>query len=189
MATAHGVTLDTGHHFIEAKHVIFCTGYEVLKYLPKQGTKITSSWAVASPPHSSYPAWLDQTLLWEASTPYLYMRTTPDGRLIVGGEDEDVDLASYRSLSIERKSRRLSTKVRALIPRLSLNPSHKWTGAFGESLDGLPLIDAVPGMPGCFAVLGFGGNGTIYSVIAAQIIPRLMQGRIGKDAKLYKFRD
>ena len=189
MATAHGVTLDTGQHFIEAKYVIFCTGYEVLKCLPKQGTKITSSWAVASQPHSSYPAWLDQTLLWEASTPYLYLRTTPDGRVIAGGEDEDVDSASYRSRSIERKSHRLAAKVKALIPGLSLNPTHKWTGAFGESLDGLPLIDAVPDMAGCFAVMGFGGNGTIYSVIAAQIVPRLMQGRTDGDANLYRFRD
>ena len=78
--------------------------------------------------------------------------------------------------------------MKALIPGLSLNPTHKWTGAFGESLDGLPLIDAVPDMAGCFAVMGFGGNGTIYSVIAAQIVPRLMQGRTDGDANLYWFR-
>jgi len=37
-------------------------------------------------------------------------------------------------------------------------------------------------------VMGFGGNGTIYSVIAAQIVPRLMQGRTDGDANLYRFR-
>jgi glycine/D-amino acid oxidase-like deaminating enzyme len=162
---------------------------EVLKCLPKQGTKITSSWAIASQTHSRYPAWLDKILLWEASTPYLYLRTTPDGRVIVGGEDEDVDLASYRSRSIDRKSRQLVDKVEALVPGLKIRPTRKWTGAFGESLDGLPLIDAVPGMPRCFAVMGFGGNGTIYSLIAADIVPRLLQGRTSKDASLYRFRD
>lgn len=189
MTTAHGVMLDTGRQFIEARYVIFCTGYEVLKCLPKQGTKITSSWAIASQTHSRYPAWLDKILLWEASTPYLYLRTTPDGRVIVGGEDEDVDLASYRSRSIDRKSRQLVDKVEALVPGLKIRPTRKWTGAFGESLDGLPLIDAVPGMPRCFAVMGFGGNGTIYSLIAADIVPRLLQGRTSKDASLYRFRD
>jgi glycine/D-amino acid oxidase-like deaminating enzyme len=28
-------------------------------------------------------------LIWEASEPYLYLRTTEDGRVICGGEDED----------------------------------------------------------------------------------------------------
>lgn len=188
LATAHGVTLDTGRHFIEAKYVVFCTGYEILKCLPKRGTKITSSWAIASRTHSKYPAWLDKTLLWEASTPYLYLRTTPDRRVVVGGEDEDVDLASYRSRSMARKSRRLLAKVETLVPGMDIQVARRWTGAFGESVDGLPLIGAAPGMPRCFAVMGFGGNGTIYSMIAADIVPRLIKGRRSKEASLYRFR-
>jgi len=35
--------------------------------------------------------------------------------------------------------------------------------------------------------MGFGGNGTIYSFIAAQIIPTLLRGRPDKDASLYEF--
>jgi glycine/D-amino acid oxidase-like deaminating enzyme len=188
LATPHGVILDTGEHFIEAKSVVFCTGYEVLKGLPKKGTKITSSWAIASRPKAHYPNWLDRTLVWEASTPYLYLRTTPDGRLVAGGEDQEVDLPSYRAQSIERKSVRIASKIEALIPRLKFEPTYKWTGAFGESTDGLPVIDAVPDMPGCFAVLGFGGNGTVYSMIASQIVPTLMKGRADADANLFRFK-
>jgi hypothetical protein len=29
----------------------------------------------------------------------------------------------------------------------------------------------------CFAVVGFGGNGTIYSLIAAELIPALLKGK------------
>lgn len=189
LATRHGVVLDTGHHFIEAKQVVFCTGYEMMKGLPKNKTKITSSWAIASSPHAAYPRWLDKTVVWEAATPYLYLRTTPDGRVVVGGEDEDIDLPSYRSRSLARKSARLIAKVRSLIPELELKPTHEWSGAFGESSDGLPFIDAIPGMPNCFAVMGFGGNGTIYSMIASQIVPGLLKGRPGGDAALYRFGD
>jgi glycine/D-amino acid oxidase-like deaminating enzyme len=187
LATRHGVVLDTGGHFIEAKHAVFCTGYEVLKGVPSRGAKITSSWAIATRPGATYPAWLDETLVWEAATPYLYLRTTPDGRVVAGGEDEEIDLPSYRARSIERKSARLAAKVAKLIPGLDLRPVHKWTGAFGESTDGLPMIDAVPDMPGCFAVMGFGGNGAIYSMIASQIVPSLMRGRPDKDATLFGF--
>jgi glycine/D-amino acid oxidase-like deaminating enzyme len=188
IATGHGVILDTGDHFIETKQAVFCTGYELLKGLPTRGTKITSSWAIATRPRTHYPPWLDETLVWEAATPYLYMRSTPDGRLLIGGEDEDIDLASYRARSINRKSTRLAAKAKKLIPDLQLSVSHRWTGAFGESDDGLPNIDAVPGMPNCFAVMGFGGNGTIYSMIASQIVPTLLKGRPDKDADIFRFR-
>jgi glycine/D-amino acid oxidase-like deaminating enzyme len=188
VATGHGVILDTGEHFIEAKRAIFCTGYELLKGLPTKGTKITSSWAIGTRPRAHYPEWLDETLVWEAATPYLYMRTTPDGRLIIGGEDDDVDSPSHRASSLARKSARLVAKAQTLIPGLELSVSHRWTGAFGESEDGLPVIDAVPDMPNCFAVMGFGGNGTIYSVIASQIVPTLLKGRPDRDADIFRFR-
>jgi glycine/D-amino acid oxidase-like deaminating enzyme len=188
IATGHGVVLDTGRHFIEAKHAVFCTGYELLKGLPTKGMKITSSWAIATRPNAHYPHWLDRTLVWEAATPYLYMRTTPDGRLVIGGEDEEIDLPSYRARSIGRKSARLAAKAKRLIPGLELSVSHRWTGAFGESEDGLPVIDAVPDMPNCFAVMGFGGNGTIYSMIASQVVPTLLKGRPDRDADIFRFR-
>lgn len=188
LATAHGVVLDTGRHFIEAKHAVFCTGYELLKGIPRRGTKITSSWAIASRPHTKLPRWLPNTLVWEAADPYLYLRSTPDGRLVVGGEDEDIDLPSYRARSMPRKTARLTAKVKTLIPGLAFEVSREWTGAFGESEDGLPIIDRVPGMPNCIAVLGFGGNGTIYSKIASEIVPTLLRGRPDRDASIFRFR-
>ena len=111
-----------------------------------------------------------------------------DRRVVVGGEDENVDLASYRSRSMARKSGRLLAKVETLVPGMDIRVTRRWTGAFGESADGLPLIDAVPGMPRCFTVMGFGGNGTIYSMIAANIVPHLIRGHRSKEANLYRFR-
>jgi glycine/D-amino acid oxidase-like deaminating enzyme len=188
LATAHGVLLDTGAHFIEARHCIFCTGYERLKGMPKSGTKITSSWALASKPRARYPSWLDSTVVWEASKPYLYMRTTPDRRLVVGGEDEDVDAPSRRTSALPAKRTRLLKKMRKLLPDARIEVARTWAGAFGESTDGLPIIDVVPGMPGCIAVMGFGGNGTIYSKLAAEIVPNFLRGRRDKDTDLFAFR-
>ncbi|MFT3809727.1 MAG: FAD-binding oxidoreductase [Micropepsaceae bacterium] len=188
MATPHGVVLNAGAHFIEARHAVFCTGYEALKGLPTKGMKITSSWGVASRPGIAYPAWLNRTVVWEASTPYLYLRTTPDGRIVAGGEDEDIDLPRYRARSLHGKARRIASKLKRLHGDLAFTPAYAWSGAFGESGDGLPVIDAVPDMPNCYAVMGFGGNGTIYSRIAADIVPTLIAGRPDKDAGIYRFR-
>jgi len=187
MASERGVILEANGHFVEAKHVVFCTGYEAISGLPSHGVKITSSWAAATAPRTDYPEWLDTTLLWEAAKPYLYVRTSPDRRLIVGGEDAELDSPSYRANTLALKSRRLKEKIKTLLPNLNIEWTHVWAGAFGESYDGLPFIGPVPGLPRCFAVMGFGGNGTIYSLIAAQMMPSLLRGKRPADADLFTF--
>ena len=182
-----GVVLSAGSHFVESKAVIFCTGYEIIPGLPPAGAKVTSSWAAATGPGATYPAWLDRTVVWEAAEPYLYLRTDGAGRLIVGGEDAELDSPSYRAKTLQRKAQQLVVKTRRLF-EVEPKWKHVWAGAFGESKDGLPLIGEVPGMQKCFAVMGFGGNGTIYSFIAAKLMPALIKGRATTDAKLFAFR-
>lgn len=188
MATRHGVVLDAGAHFVEAKTAIFCTGYETVTKLPSRHEKITSSWAAATAPRAAYPPWLDRLLVWEAANPYLYLRTTADRRLLVGGEDAALDSPAYRARTLARKGRILAAKTARLLPGVQPVWSHVWAAAFGESTDGLPVIDAVPGMPGCFTVLGFGGNGTIFAKLAAEIMPGLIAGRRPADSGLFRFR-
>jgi glycine/D-amino acid oxidase-like deaminating enzyme len=145
--------LDVGSHFLEAGAAVFCTGYEMLAGVPSRGMKITSSWAVATAPRADYPGGLDRTLVWEAATPYLYIRTDTRGHLIVGGEDADLDSPSYRAETLNLKAARLADKTRRLLPGVKPQWTHMWAGAFGESADGLPVIDAVPDMPNYFTVM------------------------------------
>ena len=51
----------------------------------------------------------------------------------------------------------------------------------------MPLIGPIPGMPQGYAVMGFGGNGITYSVIASQVIAAAIRGRPNADADLYAF--
>jgi len=61
------------------------------------------------------------------------------------------------------------------------------TPAFGETTTGLPIIGPVPGMPHCWIALGYGGNGTTYASIAADVIAGAIHGRPDVDADLYRF--
>ena len=45
----------------------------------------------------------------------------------------------------------------------------------------------VPGMPRCLIALGYGGNGTTYAAIAADVITGAIAGRPDVDADLYRF--
>ncbi len=66
---------------------VFATGYELLPFVPAAASDIHSTWAIATVPQAG-PPWPSRALVWEASDPYFYARTTPDGRVVAGGEDE-----------------------------------------------------------------------------------------------------
>jgi glycine/D-amino acid oxidase-like deaminating enzyme len=44
-------------------------------------------------------------------------------------------------------------------------------------------------MPRCWVALGYGGNGTTYAAIAAEVIVGAIVGRPDVDADIYKFSD
>jgi len=67
-------------------------------------------------------------------------------------------------------------------------PAYTWAAPFGNTTDGLPIIDAVPGMKRVYSVMGFGGNGITYAMIAAQIIAANIAGKPDADADLFVFR-
>jgi glycine/D-amino acid oxidase-like deaminating enzyme len=115
------------------------------------------------------------------------MRMTGRRRVIVGGEDEPFSKAHADEALLRKKTDRIAALARALVPELRFRVEHSWAGAFGESDTGLPYIDAVPGHPNCFAVMGFGGNGITYSMIAAEIVAKLIRGEGDPDADLYRF--
>ena len=133
------------------------------------------------------PGWLAERLIWEASDPYVYLRQTPDGRIVAGGEDEPWSKAHADSRLLVAKTDAIAAKVRAMIPGMKFRIAHRWAGAFGDSDTGLPVIGAVLGLPNCYAVAGFGGNGITYSMIAAEIISGLLAGIPDRDADLYRF--
>jgi glycine/D-amino acid oxidase-like deaminating enzyme len=60
--------------------------------------------------------------------------------------------------------------------------------AFGNSTRGLPTIGPVPGLRHCFAVLGYGGNGITFSMMAAQMLRNLLVDGEEPDLDLVRFR-
>jgi glycine/D-amino acid oxidase-like deaminating enzyme len=186
-ADMSGVILTTDDDVeIEARRAVFCTGYEILKSVPAEGHSVKSTWAFATAPGVNAPDWLARHLLWEASDPYLYLRRTRDGRIVAGGEDEPYSGVHADRTLLHEKTETIAAKVRTLIPGLRFRIDYRWAGAFGESATGLPFIDAVPGHPNCYAVMGYGGNGITYSMIAAEVVSRLLAGKDDPDSDLYR---
>jgi glycine/D-amino acid oxidase-like deaminating enzyme len=171
---------------IHCRHLVFATGYELPDHVPRRGHKIISTWVIATVAQPRR-LWPEQCMLWEASEPYLYIRTTPEGRVICGGDDEEFSDEAKRDALLRRKTRTLQRKLGRLFPRLDTTVEFAWTGSFSHSTTGLPKIGPVPGLPHCWAALGYGGNGITYARIAADIISGALTGRRDVDADLYDF--
>jgi glycine/D-amino acid oxidase-like deaminating enzyme len=179
------VTLTTGAgHRVRARYVVFATGYELMKLIKPVKYSINSTWAMATAPQPKL-LWPTRCLIWQASDPYLYLRTTVDGRVIVGGEDEEFSNEETRDALIPKKIAAIQRKLGRMFPNLDTAAEFSWTGCFGSSDTGLPAIGEIPGSRRCFAILGYGGNGITFSMIAAQLIQRAILGLNDPDADLF----
>jgi glycine/D-amino acid oxidase-like deaminating enzyme len=186
-AKKNGVTATTDKgRRIHCRHLVFATGYELPNQVPRKGHKIISTWAIATVAQSRR-LWPEQCMIWEAAQPYLYLRTTPHGHVICGGEDEDFSDERERDALLKSKTETLKRKLSRLLPGLDTTVEFAWTGTFGQTATGLPTVGQIPTLPNCWVALGYGGNGITYAQIAADVITGALTGRPDVDADLYDF--
>ena len=138
---------------ISARHVVLATGYELMDIVKNDRHQIISTWAIATKRQAKEHLWPGEALIWEASDPYLYLRTTHDGRVICGGEDEPFEDETKRDALIAQKTARIAAKLGKLLPSIDPTPEFAWAGSFGATPTGLPLIGTIPNKPRIFALM------------------------------------
>lgn len=178
--TTRGVTLrtDTGLT-VRTGHLVVAAGYASQHWLKQSVARNRSSYAVISDPlPDAALGFLGDTLLWETARPYLYARTTSDRRLLLGGEDDSVDIPAKRDARVEKKARTLLKRLKDLFPELALTPAFSWAGTFAETEDGLPFFGPHRQWgPRVHFAMAYGGNGITYSMLGAGLLRALIERR------------
>lgn len=181
------IELDNGK-LIAAKWIVLATGYALPDFVRSGLHSLASSWAICTPPQSRAAIWPEDALIWEASEGYHYARTTADGRIIIGGEDEDdIVEPDARDALIAAKSERLLAELQRLRPQAMPVAEFAWAGAFGKTADSLPIIGPVPGRPRMLGAYGYGGNGITFSFLASRIIADTIAGGERADDDAFSF--
>lgn len=180
------IATDTGHT-VRARSLVVACGYESEKFLPKKVLSLSSTYALITKPVDPDLLWRGRTLLWETKTPYLYARTTSDNRIIVGGRDDDSFDRKKRNASLYTKASKLLSDFAALFPDIPLHPDFIWAGAFGGTKDSLAYVGTPDGMKNIYFILGFGGNGIVFSQTGSEIVRDAILGRKNPLANLYSF--
>jgi len=173
---------------IKAKRIVYATGYESVKYVSKSIVKLLSTFATVSE-HMDDDSRVHKNdlMIWNTANPYLYMRTTHDGRILIGGRDENFYNPLKRDKMIKRKAVQLAEDFKTLFPAVDFKPEFSWAGTFGATKDGLPFIGNYKPIRNGYFALGFGGNGITFSQVAATIIADLIEGKNNSDARLFSF--
>ncbi|HEX2862481.1 MAG TPA: FAD-dependent oxidoreductase [Lacunisphaera sp.] len=188
-ATARGVELFTDRGArLRARWLVLASGYEADQFLPRRFTALHSTYALASEPIANFPGWpVGLPVIWETGDPYLYLRTTGDHRVIMGGYDEPFRDPIARDRLIPLKVAALRRRFARLFPRLPLEVATAWAGTFGQTADGLPFIGEHRDHPRTWFALGYGGNGITYSLIAAELFRDFLATGKARDLDLYGF--
>ncbi len=183
-----GVLRAANGSIIDARKVVFATGYETMEILPPDLCTFASTFALASQPVPNLGRdWPKRFLIWESARPYLYARTTIDDRIIVGGEDIATDEPDRRDSLVAHKSTVLCRKFAQLMPQIHIEPVCCWAGTFAQTSDSLPYVGSFPGIPHAYFALGYGGNGITFSLLAGELITQAFLGQSSEQSKLFGF--
>ncbi|MEH6416153.1 NAD(P)/FAD-dependent oxidoreductase [Pseudomonas sp. CGJS7] len=189
-ATSRSVELRSSDGIrVRAQHVVIAAGYAGQHWIDQALARNRSSYAfVTDPlPREELQA-LGETLVWESARPYLYLRSTGDGRLVVGGCDDAIDIPARRDRRVESRARKLADQVAQRFPRLRLQPAFAWAGTFAETADGLPWFGPHPQYgPRVQFAMAYGGNGITYSMIGAGLLRARIERRPHPLARLFSF--
>lgn len=172
---------------IACEKIVFCAGYESTKLLKERVGYIYFTYACVSEEGIRLPEKLKDTLVWDSAWRYTYMRTTDDGRLLIGGEDSAGFFSFLQNWLKKIKAKKLKERLKNMLPGVEFIEDFSWGGKFGVTKDGLPYIGKSPEYDKALFVLGFGGNGIVFSVQAMQIITDLLKGKENSLSNHYRF--
>ncbi|TLS36568.1 NAD(P)/FAD-dependent oxidoreductase [Pseudalkalibacillus caeni] len=174
-----------GNHAIKARQVIVACGYETLEFKLEKNALYTSSYNVVTKPVKDFNGWHNRTLIWETARPYVYMRTTADDRIIIGGLDDNTTYPEDRDSKILNKKDKLIEEFNELFPDIQVEPDFYLAGFYGSTHDGLPIIGIYDVFPNCYFLYAYGDNGTVYSQMLSKILRDVVAKGSNPDLEIY----
>lgn len=170
---------------IQARYVIFAAGYEGMEIKKEKKASFVSTYTITTNPVDDLSEWYNRTLIWETARPYLFMRTTRDNRIIIGGLDDNTTYPEDRDSKLIHKKNKLIEEFNKMFPTIKVEPEYYLAAFYGGTVDGIPIIGKYPEYPNSYFLFAFGDNGTVYSQLLSKIIVKeIVEGNC-PDLALY----
>jgi gamma-glutamylputrescine oxidase len=117
---------------------------------------------------------------------YDYWQQLPDGRLVLGGQ-RDADAAGESTVA-DATTPAIQDRLDALAERLLGRPpavTHRWSGTWGTTPDGLPLVGLAPGRDGVWLSAGYSGHGNVLGLACGALVADAIVGRDPPELELF----
>ena len=183
----YNLALTENGFSIKAKKIIYCVGYESKNLIKENFVNLKSTFATVSEIDCDIFKNIEHTLVWNTDNPYIYMRTTDDNRLLIGGGDEDFVNPEKRDSMLDKKEKEILRTLKRIKPDFKFYTDFVWAGTFGETKDGLPYIGEHENFKNSYFVLGFGGNGITFSVTGMEMASAFVKNKKHKLSQYFKF--
>lgn len=111
-----------------------------------------------------------------------YYRLLPDNRLQIGSRAAITGRDAANPAHLQSLKEGMYRKFPAL---RGIDLDYSWWGWVDVSHDMMPRITAMPGLPGAFYALGYGGNGVMYSAQAGRRMAQLVAGQAVPELPIF----
>jgi gamma-glutamylputrescine oxidase len=116
-----------------------------------------------------------------------YWQQTEDGRLVLGGRrdvvlDEEFTGEDELSEPVQRALEDFAAELLGSQPRIT----HRWSGIFGRTADGLPLVGPVPGHDGVWVAAGYSGHGNVLGLACGELVAQAILGSPAPELAIFE---
>ena len=116
-----------------------------------------------------------------------YWQQTPDRRLVLGGR-RDVRLADEFTADealtepVQQALEEFAVELLGAPPRIT----HRWSGIFGQTEDGLPLVGRVPGRDDTWVAAGYSGHGNVLGFASGVLLAQAILGSPAPELAIFE---
>lgn len=190
-----GITLETStHHRIHAKKMVNATGFNSVSET-RRFTEPKTTYCIVTAPVPDFECWFNRCIIREDGLPYVYLRTLPDNRILIGGlsgrliKDKGI-LSNFYDVntSVNRKFKTLEERLHEIMPNVeSIVPEYRFAGTTADTGDGLPYFGVREKYPNVYYDICCGINGIVFAQLGADIIRDLYYNNEPEDMDLFAF--
>lgn len=172
---------------VRGKKIVVATGYNTSLFTDRNFATKSTSFNIATKPVKNFEGWKDRSLIRDNGDPYTYIRTTKDGRIIIGGEDVQFIPDINNEKLAEEKYSILEQKLKFMFKEIdNIEIEYRYCGCFASTTDNLGFIGPDPVHKNLWYCLGYGANGILFAILGGMMLSKLYKGEHCEDMKLFK---
>ena len=171
---------------IYCKKIIIATGFNWEVLGQSDLCERFMTYSIVTSPLENF-LWKDKALIHDATSPYHYLRTLPDKRIIFGGEDSPFKEQPINEKKCNKKYDKLEKDLFKFFPEIKdkVNIDYKFCGCFGTTPNNLGLIGKSKIDDNILLFISCGANGIINAMAGAKVIEDILTNKYNPLIKIF----